>query len=621
MAAAVTLGNGAVYSGPSAQTAGQPSLPLILATDAGVQPFAALSAIQQAALRLCFNATDLAEGSLLGSAAGPAAALDPVKVAGRIVVCDRGSNARVNKSQAVLAAGGAGMVLLNTAANTLNDDPHFVPTVHLSHLDGTAVRAYAALAAPTASFSSATLAPMVAPVMADFSSRGPNQVDSGILKPDITAPGENIIAAYAPVGADAGHIALGNYPPPAFNTLQGTSMSSPHVAGMAALVRQAHPTWSPAAIKSALMTTTTDVKLSNGALDPDRFGYGAGHANPNAAASAGLVYDAGFPDYAAFLCGRGLLNPSGSTCNAFGFLPSWQLNLPSLTAEVVGRQALQRIVTNVGTLTSTYVANATIPGFNLTVSPSSLTLAPGTQGGLTVIAQRTTAPMNTWAFGDLTWNNGQQTLRSPLTLKAVPLAAPAAIVDTRVRANKVFTVVTGYNGVLRANSVGLVPATRTAGTVPFGGGNCHQVVVPDGTERLRVALYNADTTGNGADDLDLLVLRNGFDLGESAGSTSSETVELISPTAGFYDVCVYGIGTSRVGASSSSYTLSSWIVAPGFGIANSLRVSTPSTVVTGGTGTVAFLWSVPAGQRYFTTVQYTDGSNNRIGQTSVLLEY
>ena len=76
-------------------------------------------------------------------------------------------------------------------------------------------------------------------------------------------------------------------------------MSSPHIAGMGALLKQAHPGWSPAAIKSALMTTTTGVKLANGAPDPDRFGYGAGHANPNAASDATLAYDAGFADYFA----------------------------------------------------------------------------------------------------------------------------------------------------------------------------------------------------------------------------------------------------------------------------------------------------------------------------------
>lgn len=613
--ATATLGNASNYTGASLQSSGLLARPLVLSDNVGMLPFANLSPTDQTALRLCYNATDRTEfgGSAL-------AALDPTKVAGKIVVCDRGNNARVNKSQAVMAAGGAGMILLNTSPNTLIEDTHFVPSIHLSDTDRSAVRTYAAGAVASAAFSpAAQVAGVVAPVMADFSSRGPSLADINILKPDITAPGVAILAAVAPDHALAASILAGNYPAPAFNFLQGTSMSSPHIAGIAALLRQAKPSWSPAAIKSALMTTATGVKLANGAPDTDRFGYGAGHANPNSAAAASLVYDAGAPDYLAFLCGIGLLNPTGATCTTFGSIAPWNLNLPSLTSEVVGKQTIQRTVTNTGPA-STFNASASIPGYTATVTPSVLTLASGAKGTFTVTALRTTAPIGSWVFGNLDWTDGSQTIRSPVTFKAQYLTAPSLIQDTRVRANKMFSVVTGFSGTLRANTVGLVPATRVAGVVSMNAQSCSNVLVPAGTQRLRVALFDSETTGLGQDDLDLYVFRNGTLIGRSESGSSNELIEIMTPAAAQYTLCVSIFATSRAGATSSNFTLSSWVVAATNGIANSLRVSTPSNVTIGGVSTVAFLWSVPAGQRYLSTVQYTDGVGTQVGQTALYID-
>ena len=177
--------------------------------------------------------------------------LDPAKVAGKIVVCDRGVTARVNKSLAVQEAGGVGMILVNTSVNSLNADFHFVPTVHLQSTDRAAVKAYAATAGATATINQATIiynAP--APFTASFSSRGPLAAGGGdLLKPDVIAPGQDILAAVAPPG-NAGRD---------FNLYSGTSMSSPHVAGLAALLKDLHPDWTPMMIKSALMTTGYDV--------------------------------------------------------------------------------------------------------------------------------------------------------------------------------------------------------------------------------------------------------------------------------------------------------------------------------------------------------------------------
>src|SRR5207249_6853456 len=218
----VTLLNGTTYSGASVATAVGPA-PLIDSTAAG------LTGADPTAVSLCFAAVDN----------GGAPALDPAKVAGKIVVCDRGINARVNKSLAVQQAGGVGMILLNTGPNSLNADFHFVPTVHLSDAVRAAVHAYAATAGAMATINKATIVfNVAAPFTASFSSRGPLRAGNGdLLKPDVIAPGQDILAGVAPPG-NAGNL---------FNLYSGTSMSSPHVAGLAALLKDLHPDWSPMA--------------------------------------------------------------------------------------------------------------------------------------------------------------------------------------------------------------------------------------------------------------------------------------------------------------------------------------------------------------------------------------
>ena len=198
----VTLGNGTTYNGASIATKVGPA-PLVNASAVGV------AGANPANLALCFTAGDN----------GGTAVLDPAKVAGKIVVCERGVNARVNKSLAVQQAGGVGMILVNTSANSINADFHFVPTVHLPVDDRVAVETYAATAGATATINQSTIvfnAP--APFTASFSSRGPLRAGGGdLLKPDVIAPGQDILAAVAPPG-QAGL---------SFNLLSGTSMSSP----------------------------------------------------------------------------------------------------------------------------------------------------------------------------------------------------------------------------------------------------------------------------------------------------------------------------------------------------------------------------------------------------------
>ncbi|MDJ0909255.1 MAG: S8 family serine peptidase, partial [Woeseiaceae bacterium] len=163
--------------------------------------------------------------------------------------------------------------------------------------------------------------------MASFSARGPGPVPD-ILKPDVTAPGVNVLAGLSPD-------ALNRAPDETFGYLSGTSMSTPHVSGVAALIMEANPDWSPAAIRSALMTTARlSVTQANGTTAANPFDFGAGHIVPNAAIDPGLVYDAGADDYDAFACGLNLDSVDTARCDeltAAGFsFDSSQLNQPAI---------------------------------------------------------------------------------------------------------------------------------------------------------------------------------------------------------------------------------------------------------------------------------------------------
>jgi subtilisin family serine protease len=217
---------------------------------------------------------------------GPAA---PGSLAGKVVACKRGTNARVAKSANVAAGGAVGMILYNPLANqSLNADIHSVPTVHIDSDQGAALTAFlGAQSGPQASIMGMRLLTGQGDVLASFSSRGgPNQ-DLGISKPDVGAPGVDILAGYSgklavPVGPD-GQI---------FNILSGTSMASPHVAGAAALLKQLHPSWGPGEIKSALMMTATDtvtVETEDGVAPATPFDVGSGRIDLTRAGDAGLL--------------------------------------------------------------------------------------------------------------------------------------------------------------------------------------------------------------------------------------------------------------------------------------------------------------------------------------------
>nr|CAD1843830.1 unnamed protein product [Ananas comosus var. bracteatus] len=257
-----------------------------------------------------------------------------------------------------------------------------------------------------------------APVVARFSSRGPDILDwelhpADVLKPDILAPGRQIWAAWSPISS-ADPILSGRH----FALLSGTSMAAPHVGGVAALIKQLHPSWTPSMIASALSTTANKHSnagrpiMAEGAelysVHPATpFDYGAGFINPAKALDPGLVLPAEFGDYMGFLCSLPNLTPgvvraaTGAACKASPASPT-NLNLPSITiSNLRGSPSVRRVVKNIADKSETYTCSVISPeGVEVTVQPPSFNLAPqGTQN--LEIRLNVTRASNTFSFGEI----------------------------------------------------------------------------------------------------------------------------------------------------------------------------------------------------------------------------
>ncbi|CAI8589752.1 unnamed protein product [Vicia faba] len=367
-----------------------------------------------------------------------AGSLDPALVHGKVVMCDRGINARVEKGKVVKEAGGIGMILANTEASgeELVADSHLLPAVAVGRVIGDEIREYVASNAnPTAvlSFGGTLLNVRPSPVVAAFSSRGPNMVTKEILKPDVIGPGVNILAGWSEAIGPSG--LPEDSRKTQFNIMSGTSMSCPHISGLAALLKAAHPNWSPSAIKSALMTTAythdnTKFPLRDAAGKgfSTPWAHGAGHVNPQKALSPGLVYDASTKDYITFLCSLNynpeqiqlVVQQRGVNCTK-KFSDPGQLNYPSFSAVFSSKRIVRytRILTNVGEAGSVY--NVVVDGpptVGIVVRPSRLVFEKvGDRKRYTVTFVSKKGPNASSVrngFGSILWSNAQHQVRSPV---------------------------------------------------------------------------------------------------------------------------------------------------------------------------------------------------------------
>ncbi|KAL2318478.1 hypothetical protein Fmac_032354 [Flemingia macrophylla] len=368
------------------------------------------------------------------------------KVSGKIVICERGGSPRVEKGLAVKLAGGAGMILVNNEAfgEELVSDAHLLPAASLGQKSSEVLKSYVFSSPnPTAkiAFRGTELDVQPSPVVAAFSSRGPNALTPKILKPDLIAPGVNILAgwtgAVGPTGltVDQRHVS--------FNIISGTSMSCPHVSGLAAILKGAHPQWSPAAIRSALMTTAYS-SYKNGETIHDvatgqpatPFDYGAGHVDPVAALDPGLVYDANVDDYLTFFCALNytsfqikLATRRDIACDPKKVYRVEDFNYPSFavpfeTASGIGGGSdaaktvkYSRVLTNVGA-PGTYkasVVSSGSPKVKIVVEPQELRFAElYEKKGYTVSFTSTSMPSGTTSFARVEWTDGKHRVGSPI---------------------------------------------------------------------------------------------------------------------------------------------------------------------------------------------------------------
>ncbi len=376
---------------------------------------------------------------------------------GEIVVCDRGEYGRVHKGENVAFAGAGGYILVNDAANGNSTvaDAHALPGVHISFADGQVLKAWLADGASdhtgTIRGMNADLNPANGDKMAGFSSRGANPAVPSMIKPDVTAPGVDVLAAY--------HTPAGTLPgsPAEYNIISGTSMSSPHTAGSGALIRAAYPDWSPDEVKSALMTpafTTLpgtgsevhEVLKHDGVTPADPFDMGAGRVDLRQSALVGFVLD----ETAA--------NHQGADPGAGG--DPTTLNVASLgDADCAGTCTWTRTLTGTAPGTVSWSTSTTAPaGISLTVSPASFDLAEGATQAVTITAEilDDTLPQ-AWTFGEVQFTN---------STAGVPDAHfPVALIPKS--GNTTPTVVLYMHGNVHEGCTGDGRADLVAGCDPF----------------------------------------------------------------------------------------------------------------------------------------------------------
>ncbi len=668
---AVSAGN----SGPDKETVGTPA-PWV--TSVAASTYNGISTIIGKAL-------DITSGPLAGSSlmsvpsafspatvglTGELALAEPIQacndapltnadeLVGKVALIARGSCAFTEKFLNAQNAGATGVVVYTTEGTSPfsmgGEDPAVTITGSMvSFADGQSLTESVLAESTLVTFTDTAAsgeAVEVGNTIASFSSRGPNLNTYDIIKPDITAPGVKILAATtsAPMFGAAGET---------FRYLQGTSMSSPHIAGMAALFKESNSSWTPAQIKSAMMTTARqDLTKEDGTTQADPYDFGSGHVAPVSALDPGLLFDTNLADYLAFLCGQDkadFVSGYDTSCadlTAAGFsTDASQLNLPSIAiAELLEAETIFRTVSNATSVASSYAATIEAPeGFEVSVktfdsegneTPETTldVAAEGSKASFALTFNKTDATeVETWKFGAITWTDGAgHSVRLPLAIKAVPtvkIEVPELISGDLNRGRFRFPVKMLYSGNTSIKHAGLVAPFGVAGNVEAdpgqsfeflgAGTSYHMFEIPAGTQVARFSLADALVAEDDA-DLDLYVYRcigwSCTQVANSLNAGSNENVILTNPEAAanaadgdVYVTFIHGYSTGA--ADATDYTMVGWVADQA---ESTTRVISSPRAITGRFNYTTILTrGLPTGTTYMGAVTYFNADGEAEGTT------
>ena len=515
-----------------------------------------------------------------------------------IVICERGQYGRVAKGESALAGGAGGFVLAQPDEATggpgaVAADTHALPAIHIDYYQYQILRQFLmtdAVGTVMGDLSGATLDvnDSHGDIMASFSSRGPSGSDADLIVPNVTAPGRAIWAAYHQGDND------GDY---TFNVIQGTSMSSPHVAGAGALLSALHPNWTPAEIESALMMTARDTVLDDdGMTTATPFAQGAGHIDVAKAAMSPLIMDVTKAQYEA-------ADPSVDN----GFFVK-DLNIASFGEDAcVGTCSWTRSFENASSETLTWTLDFNFPvSVTGSVTPAMFSLAPGASQSVDIMLNVLDAPINgEWLFGSLKLDEMSGMYPDAhLPFAILPSAGniPETLaINTQTTSGSVDMkdLVSIDIANMQLNAVGLVKADRHAFTLPQD--NDNQADFPDiffddvtTTKFISMEVpansfsVIAEIVETESPDLDMLLFldgdANGPDLGDATGDNfcqsasggSLETCEILSPAAGTYYVAI--INWSSADPTGDAVDLATAVVANGGTDEGNMTVTGPATV-------------------------------------------
>lgn len=510
--------------------------------------------------------------------------LDAAKVAGKVVVCDRGVVDRTAKSQEVQDKGGVGMILVNLTSSSEDADNHVLPTVHVNAPKSLELKAKLesnpALTVSLVKGDLTGLPAAPAPQIAGFSSRGPTLAAGGdLLKPDIAAPGVNVLAGVSTIGNNGDQ----------FGFMSGTSMAAPHIAGFGALVLSKQPKWTPAMVKSAMMTTAYPLVKADGTPNTDPFQGGAGHIDSTRVLDPGLVYNSGIKDWLGFLNGQGVDTGAPQA----GSIAARDLNVPSIAlGSLVGEVQVKRQLTAL--VPGIYRPEVNMPGFNVQVEPNALNFAKaGQTRDVTLTIRNVSAPVGKFSNGTLTWK-GPRTVSSPIAIRPVDaqIAPSFSFSSASGSGTGTMELVSGSDSPINVGVEGLAPLSQTAISKTPGAyaprNDAHnallQVAVPEGASfaRLGVQAQSDDV------DWDMVVYApnasGGLTATQVATASASEFLDLESPRAGTYYVVANLYSTPDNGPATASVQAVTFA-----GDAGNLAVDPNPIVAPNGTATSATL--------------------------------